>query len=165
MKDRTYIDAIFIAHAAGSTMTRVSEIQAIPGLGLEGDRYATGAGYYSRHGDICEITLIEGEVLDEIAINDRMEIRHGEHRRNIVTRGLRLRELQGCRLKIDEVLLEFDRPRPPCSYVERLTELGMTAALGRGAGIGVRVLSGGILKAGAIIEVVAPFPRTLRRLP
>jgi len=117
------IEAIFVATKAGEPMTRVPEIEAIAGLGLRDDRYATGEGYYAPS-DVCEVTLIEG-----------IHVHNGEHRRNIVTRGLALRELEGTRLRIGDVLLEYDRPRPPCSYVERLTEKGMTRALGEGAGI------------------------------
>ena len=60
-----HVESIFIAAKAGEAMTRVSEIQAIKGRGLEGDRYATGTGYYCPS-DVCQVTLIEGEVLDSI---------------------------------------------------------------------------------------------------
>ena len=90
---------------------------------------------------------------------------NGEHRRNIVTRGLALRELEGKRLRIGDVLLDYDRPRPPCGYVERLTEKGMTRALGDGAGICVRVLSSGILRERAEIEVLQSHLPAKRRLP
>jgi hypothetical protein len=65
MKHVPYIEAIFISRKGGEAMPRVSEINAIAGRGLEGDRYAGGTGYYSPH-DVCELTLIEGEVLDGI---------------------------------------------------------------------------------------------------
>jgi MOSC domain-containing protein YiiM len=89
-----YIQAIFIAARAGAAMIRLPEVLATAGLGLDGDRYANHAGYYSPHDDVCEVTLIEGEVLDRIEAIDGLRVQHGEHRRNIVTRGLILRELQ-----------------------------------------------------------------------
>lgn len=160
------IEAIFIAATAGAPILRVREILAIAGSGLEGDRYAANAGHYSRFDDVCEVTLIEGEVLDEIHAIYGLRIHGGEHRRNIVTRGVSLRELPSRRLQIGDVLLEYDRPRPPCAYVERLTENGMTRALGRGAGIGVRVLNSGLLREGATIEILeSPEARPMRRLP
>ena len=162
---RSYIDAIFVVDRAGEPMKRVTEIQAIAGVGLGGDRYATGEGYYAPR-DVCEVTLIEGEVLDVIRTMHGVHVHNGEHRRNIVTRGVSLRELAGKRLRIGDVLLEYDRPRPPCGYVERLTEKGMTRALGEGAGICVRVITSGTLREGTAIEVIVePTQRAPRRLP
>jgi len=158
------LEAIFIATKASEPMTRVSEIGAIAGRGLEGDRYATGTGYYCPS-DVCEVTLIEGEVLDSIRAIHGVHIHNGEHRRNIVTRGLSLRALQGKRLRIGDVLLEYDRPRPPCGYVERITQKGMTRAFGEGAGICVRVLTSGTLHEGAKIEVLFSPQPARRRLP
>ena len=159
------IDALFIAPAAGAPMQRVRAVKAIAEQGLEGDRYAMGAGYYSGRYD-CQVTLIEGEVVDAISAAGGIHIQNGEHRRNIVTRGLALRQMVQCRLKIGDVLLEFDRPRPPCDYVQRLTQPGMTRALGRGGGIGMRVLASGWLCEGAEIEVLPnPDAKPPPRLP
>ncbi|HZJ15899.1 MAG TPA: MOSC domain-containing protein [Chthoniobacteraceae bacterium] len=158
------IEAIFVATKAGESMMRVTEIEAIAGVGLRDDRYATGEGYYAPS-DVCEVTLIEGEVLDVIRTVHGVHVHNGEHRRNIVTRGLTLRELEGTRLRIGDVLLEYDRPRPPCSYVERITEKGMTRALGEGAGICLRVLQSGKLREGAEIEVLDSDRPAKRRLP
>jgi MOSC domain-containing protein YiiM len=167
LRDRSlmFIEAIFITPAAGRPMQRVREVWAVAGCGLEGDRYALKTGYYSGK-DECEVTLIEGEAIDRMEAIDGIEIRNGEHRRNLVTRGVALRELHGKRLQIGDVVLEYERPRPPCNYVERLTESGMTRALGKGAGIGVRVLVAGMIREGAeILIAAAPGARPLRSLP
>jgi MOSC domain-containing protein YiiM len=149
------IEALFVARRGGEKMMRVEEVRAQAGKGLEGDRYASGTGYYCPQ-DVCEVTLIEGEVLDRIREVHGVHVHDGEHRRNIVTRGVALEELRGKRLRIGEVLLEYDGPRPPCSYVQRITEPGMTRALGEGAGICARVLEGGVLREGMEIEVIVP---------
>jgi MOSC domain-containing protein YiiM len=114
------IEAIFVATKAGESMMRVTEIEAIAGVGLRDDRYATGEGYYAPS-DVCEVTLIEGEVLDTIRTTHGVHVHNGKHRRNIVTRGLALRELEGGRLRIGDVLLEYDRPRRRASC-RRLSE-------------------------------------------
>lgn len=145
-------------------MIRMAEVEALAGVGLRGDRYATGAGYYSPR-DVCEVTLIEGEVLDLIECEHGIRIHEGQHRRNLVTRGLMLRALKGRRLRIGGVLLEYERPRPPCDYVERLTQPGMTRALGKGSGIGVRVLESGTLREGDRIQVLEDDPQPQRWLP
>ena len=90
----------------------------------------------------------------------------GEHRRNIVTRGIAHGELRGRRFAIGNVVFEYDRPRPPCSYVERITEPRMTRALGEGAGICVCVLESGIIREGdPIVLLPGSASRPVRRLP
>jgi len=94
--------------------------------------------------DECQATLIQAEMLEEIASETGIAVGNGEHRRNIVTRAVSLNLLVGRRFRIGDVLFEYDRPRPPCGYIQKITERGMTRALGgaRG-GICVRVIEGG----------------------
>ncbi len=158
---KPFLEALFISPARGLPMQRVSSILAMAGHGLTGDRYALGTGYYSGRYD-CEISLIESEILDLVSMEDGIHVRNGEHRRNLVTRGLALKSLEGQRLRLGEVLLEYHRPRPPCDYLQRVTVPGMTKALGRGAGIGMRILEGGLLHEGMEIEVI-PMPAKSRR--
>ncbi len=158
------LEAIFITAAAGMPMQRVPTIEAITGRGLKGDRYAEGRGYYSK-ADPCEVTLIESEVLDLITERWGIAVLAGEHRRNLVVRGLPLRELEGSRFRIGTALFEYDKPRPPCAYMERLTQKGMTRALGEGAGIAARVIESGWLQEGDSIEVFPGTGKRRRRLP
>lgn len=161
---KPFLEALFISPARGLPMQRVSSALALAGRGLEGDRYALGKGYYSGRYD-CEVTLIEGEVLDRISQEDGILMGSGGHRRNMVTRGLALRSLVGQRLRIGDVLLEYHRPRPPCDYLQRLTVPGMTKSLGRGAGVGMRILEGGQLCEGMGIEVISMPINNRRSLP
>jgi MOSC domain-containing protein YiiM len=145
---------IYVARAGGAPMEPVAEIEAVAEVGLRGDRYAERTGYWSGI-DECQVTLIEGEVVDQIDRETELAIEHGEHRRNIITRGVRLLELAGKRFSVGEAVLEYDRPRPPCRYIEALTEPGMMAALGgRRGGICARVIESGTIRVGDAIEVV-----------
>lgn len=157
------LEAIFISPGRGQPMQRLTEVEAVAGQGLTGDRYALGTGYYSGRYD-CEVTLIEAEAVEVIMQSGGPQVQQGEHRRNLVTRGLNLRSLEGQRLRIGSVLLEYHRPRPPCDYLQRITEPGMTRALGRGAGIGMRILESGLLREGMEIEAIE-MPVRPRRLP
>jgi MOSC domain-containing protein YiiM len=123
----------------------VEEIRAVGNGGLEGDRYKEGTGYWTPYGDVCEVTLIEGEDLDEIE-NEGLGVKNGEHRRNIITRGVDLERLRGSRFRIGEAVLEYDRPRPPCKHIQDMTEPGMTRALKRRGGICARVVEGGLIR-------------------
>jgi MOSC domain-containing protein YiiM len=140
------IEKIFVTGAGGAPMQAVEQVEAVEGAGLRGDRYAKRSGYWSGV-DECEVTLIEGEDLDEIVSVAGLRVLDGEHRRNLVTRGVQLEELYGRRFKVGEAVLEFDRPRPPCTYIQGLTgQPGMTRALGRRGGICARVVQGGVIK-------------------
>lgn len=159
------VEAIFIADRAGAKMRRVSEIEAITARGLAEDRYLLGTGYFSPR-DVCQVTLIEAEALERMAADFGVQVSAGEHRRNIVIRGITHAELRGRRFAIGTVVLEYDRPRPPCSYLERITEPRMTRAMGEGAGLCANVLEGGIIREGDRIELLpGTASRRLPRLP
>jgi MOSC domain-containing protein YiiM len=148
------VEKIFVTAQGGATMKTVEQVEAVVDGGLLGDRYQTRVGYYSGV-DECEVTLIEGEALDDILRQTGIQVAQGEHRRNIVTRGIRLHDLMEKTFTIGGATFAYDRPRPPCHYVETITEPGMTRALagGRG-GICVRVVKAGLVRAGDPIQVV-----------
>ena len=102
---------------------------------------------------MCEVTLISSEDLDEIESEFGIRVKNGEHRRNIITSGVRLEDLRGKRFRVGEAVLEYDRPRPPCRHVQDLTERGMTRALKRRGGICARVVEAGRIRAKDAIEV------------
>jgi MOSC domain-containing protein YiiM len=159
------VTQIYIAPRAGAPMQRVHEIEAIAGGGLAGDRYLLGTGYYTPR-NVCEVTLIEEEALERMDAEHGVAVSAGEHRRNLVTRGVRLPELRGRRFAIGGAVFEYDRSRPPCGYLERITQRGMARAMGEGAGICVSVVSGGILREGdALIVLAEPATRRARWLP
>src|SRR5258708_38338544 len=146
------VEKIFVTAQGGATMQPVEQVEAVVDGGLLGDRYQTRVGYYSGV-DECEVTLIEGEALDDILRQTGIQVAQGEHRRNIVTRGIRLHDLMGKTFTIGGATFAYDRPRPPCHYVETITEPGMTRALagGRG-GIFVRVVEARPIRAGRPLQ-------------
>ena len=147
------VEEIYIVSKGSAAMERVEEARAVAG-GLEGDRYKKGTGYWTPYGDVCEVTLIEGEDLDDIEQEDGLRVKNGEHRRNIITRGVRLSNLRGRRFQIGEAILEYDRPRPPCKHIQDLTEPGMTRALRRRGGICARIVEDGRICAGDEIIIL-----------
>ena len=149
------VEEIYIADEAGAGMRRVDSVAAVAGRGLQGDRYMNRIGYWSGS-DECQVTLIEKETLDQIQAGTDLRVTNGEHRRNIVTRGIRLRDLRGRRFAIGEAVLEYDRPRPPCGYLQSITQIGMTRALlAERGGICARVVRSGVIRAGDTIELLS----------
>ena len=145
------VEEIFVTGEGSSGMESVEEVETVEGRGIKGDRYCEGTGFWTQYGDVCQVTLIEGEHLDEIEAQG-LAVRSGQHRRNIVTRGVDLLNLRGKRFKVGEVVLEYDRSRPPCKHVQDLSERGMTRALKNRGGICARVVEAGRIRPGDAIE-------------
>lgn len=147
------VEEIYIAPEGSVQMRKVDSASAVAGCGLDGDRYCEGTGYWTPMGDVCEVTLIASEDLDYIQRELGLSVKNGEHRRNLVTSGIDLDTLAGRRFRVGEVILRYDRPRPPCKHVQDLTEPGMTRALvGRG-GHCARVERAGAIRPGDGIEL------------
>ena len=92
--------------------------------------------------------LIRAEALDRIRRRTGLAVSAGEHRRNLVVRGLSRRALERERITIGSVVFAVQGPRPPCGYLERLTEPGMARALRGRSGICLRVAEPGALAVG-----------------
>lgn len=144
---------IFVAPGGGVPMQAVEEIEAVAGRGLKGDRYSHQDGYWTG-ADECEVTLIEAECLEEISAKTGVNVEGGEHRRNIITQGIRLDSLLGKRFQVGSAIFEYDRPRPPCGHIESLTEAGMTRALLERGGICARVVASGTIRPNDSIVVL-----------
>ena len=89
-----FVEGIFIAPEAGAEMKSVQAATALEGCGLEGDRYCAGTGHWSRFGRVCEATFIAAEDLHDIEQETGVGVKNGEHRRNVVTRGISLKALR-----------------------------------------------------------------------
>ncbi len=146
---------IFVAPQAGAAMRRVTSADCIAGAGLDGDRYALGRGHWIKT-DGCEVTLVAREDLERATRRGGQSFAEGEHRRNLVIEGIPLDALRRRRVRIGEVLFEFHRLRPPCGYLDRLLQPGAGKALGRGAGVGLRVLEAGRIRVGDPVQVLQP---------
>jgi hypothetical protein len=64
-----HVVEVLIAESPAAPVQAVSRVLAIPGVGLEGDRYATGCGTFSYkpHRPDGELTLIGREHIDEFS--------------------------------------------------------------------------------------------------
>jgi MOSC domain-containing protein YiiM len=132
-------------------MQPLSSVEAIAGVGLRGDRYAAGTGFYSQRPTdpgAREVTLIEAEVLDALLRDHGIDLPVEEHRRNLTVRGVRLGELRGQRFTIGDVVLEGVRDCPPCEHLEQLTGKQVLRPLVDRGGLRARVVVGGTIHVG-----------------
>jgi MOSC domain-containing protein YiiM len=146
--------AIYVATAAGAPMEARDRIDALAGVGLRDDRYATGTGTYSGRRDTRDVTLIEREAVDAVRSEDRgVEVREDQTRRNLVTDGIALNHLVGRTFRIGMVRMRGVRLAEPCAYLEQLTGLvGVRAALVHRGGLRAEILDDGELRVGDAIE-------------
>lgn len=153
------VEAICITGAGSGPMQPLTEVEAIAGVGLRGDRYADGLGFYSpRPTDpgAREVTLIEAEVLDALRAEHGIELQPVEHRRNLTVRGIKLSELLGERFSVGDVVLEGIRDCPPCEHLVALTGKQVLEPLVTRGGLRARIVVGGTLRVG---DAIALQPR------
>ncbi|SFL62032.1 MOSC domain-containing protein [Halogranum rubrum] len=157
------VETVFIALEDSAPMEELDAVEAVEG-GLSGDRYLTGRGYYSPF-DVCEVTFIEAEAIDDIRDEFDIDLSDGRHRRNVVTRGVDLYDLLKTTFRVGDVEFRGTRPRPPCAHVEEVAdEEHVTRALAqRRGGICADVVTEGTIRVGDDIEVVEASPRDVGR--
>lgn len=147
--------AIFVATAAGAPMEARDRIDALAGVGLRDDRYATATGTYSGSGTTFgtgarDVTLIEREAVDAVrAEGSGVDVREDQTRRNLVTEGVALNHLVGREFRVGSVRMRGVRLAEPCVYLEQLTGLaGVRAALVHRGGLRAEILDDGELRVG-----------------
>jgi MOSC domain-containing protein YiiM len=123
------------------------------GRGVEGDHYDT-----QRNGP-RQVTLVAAEDLAAIAsFLGLREISPGLLRRNLVIRGINLLALKDRRFRVGSALLEGSGECAPCSRMEEaLGPGGYNAVRGHG-GITARVIEGGDVAIGDMVERVDVAP-------
>jgi MOSC domain-containing protein YiiM len=142
------IESIYIAPAATATMLTVKEILAIPGVGLEGDRYALRQGTFFKPEPDFELTLIEAEAIEALKRDYDVELAPGESRRNLVTRGVALNHLVGVDFQIGEVKAHGIRLCEPCDHLQRLTGRQVIKGLRHRGGLRAQILTQGTIRVG-----------------
>ena len=144
-----HVEGIFVAPAEGAPMTELSEVMAVAGRGLEGDRYWAGEGKFSPKPGARSLTLIEAEAIEALAHESKIELMPGETRRNIVTRGVALNHLVGKEFTVGGVPMRGIKLCEPCNYLEEVTgRAGIRAGLIHRGGLRVELLGDGMIRKG-----------------
>ena len=148
--------SLHIAGSAKAPVLSVTEVRAVRGKGLEGDRYFSGLGTYSNNPGLGrEVTLVEIEAIEALKRDCDVEISPGESRRNIVTRGVPLNHLVGQEFRVGEVTLRGIRLCEPCSHLEGLSRKGVQRGLVHRGGLRAEILTGGVIRVGDPVGALA----------
>jgi hypothetical protein len=149
------VEGLAIAPAAEADMQLLEVAHARAGRGLDGDRYAAGAGTFSPRADRrpgYDLTLMAAEVVDELTAAG-VTVDFAATRRNVLTRGIDVNALVGRSFHIGEVLCEGRRLCEPCVHLDRLSGPGLLRPLIHKGGLRVDVLTDGEIRLGASIRL------------
>ena len=142
--------SIHITPKAEAPMCAVAEVRAVPGRGLEGDRYYEHTGTYSdTPGTGRDITLIEIEQIEVVESQLCEKLQPGASRRNVTTRGVSLNELVDQEFRVGEVVLRGMRLCEPCDYLQKHVGVdGLTKAFVHRSGLRCDIVRGGTIHVG-----------------
>lgn len=149
------VEHIHIAEVAGGPVRRLEAVEAIAGVGLEGDRYARRDGFWADtdRTESRDLTLIEAEEIERLAREFDLHLAPGASRRNVTTRGIRLNELVGKKFWIGDVLARGTKLCEPCNHLAELTGLPLIKPLTHRAGLRADLLSSGRISVGDQVTV------------
>lgn len=158
MKSIAKIQAIYLAPAAGAKMQSINIAKVNIGSGIEGDRYALGAGAYSatkpikvRHISLISLSGIE-TANEWLKAGNEPTFDASETRRNLALTGIcasELNDLVGQRFWLGSIQLLGTELCTPCERPAQLLGRAsfMEAFDGRG-GIRAEILTSGLITIG-----------------
>src|SRR6266853_3679936 len=143
--------AINIAPSAEAPMQSVDEARAVPGRGLEGDRYFFRQGTFYKPQPDRELTLVEAEAIEAFRDDFKVDFDLSATRRNVVTRGVPLNHLVGKEFWIGDVKARGLRLCEPCSHLQRLSHPKVLPGLVHRGGLRAQILIEGTIRLGELI--------------
>lgn len=135
-------------------MQSVDQAEVIPGRGIVGDRYYTKTGYWDPV-EGCQLTLITQDELDKAQRGNHLSLNRGQHRRNLVIRDVYPSDLKNATFQIGDAIFRYEKPRPPCGYLNKIEGQGMALALSYNSGICVRVVRSGKICIGDRLIIIS----------
>lgn len=147
------IEGLHVTPRSFLPMRNMKTLDLIVGLGIEGDRHSINEAFHSdRPEEGRQITFFEAETLEALERDHDIILRPEQHRRNVTTRGVPLNHLVGRRFKVGSCVVEATRLTTPCRHIEQITGLEIYDVLLHRAGLNAKILKGGQIHLGDIIE-------------
>jgi len=135
------IVSLHIATAHRAPMQHQESARALADLGLEGD-------IHNKAGSKRQVLLMDEETLSAFGLAA------GRVRENITTRGIALQTLApGTRLRAGDAVFEITQSCDPCKMIEDIRP-GLRAQMAGQRGMFVRVVVGGEVRGGDVIEIL-----------
>ena len=127
-----------------------SEIDLIAGKGIINDRH-----FKDYNDPLNQLSIIEGENIDEYNLNNKLNIPYLNFRRNIFTRGIKLNDLVGKKISIGSVKLEVLDLCRPCRHLsEKLGRNNIIKEFLRKGGIRCQIMNDGKISLSDQIKII-----------
>lgn len=143
--------AIFLGAEKAQPLQSVRTAAAVAGHGLEGDRYFSRQGTFTKAHEPDrpdrQVTLVEEEALAAAAAAGSA-VTPAQSRRNLLTRGVPLNHLVGREFRVGKVRLRGLLLCEPCKHLEALSVPGARERLIHRGGLRAEILAGGVLRVG-----------------
>jgi MOSC domain-containing protein YiiM len=140
--------SINITPVAEAPMESVDEVRAVPGRGLEGDRYFDHADKLPKR----ELTLVEAEAIEAFRSEFKIDFGLAGTRRNLITRGVPLNHLVGKEFWVGDVKARGIQLCEPCATLQRLSHPKVLPGLLHRGGLRAQILSEGMIRVGAVVR-------------
>ena len=128
----------------------VNTIEVMANKGIVGDRH-----FHDSNDPYNQLSLIESENIDEYNIRFGLNIPYIDFRRNVVTKGIRLNDLIGKKLKVGNVELEGIELCRPCRHLtEMLDQKNILKEFMRKGGLRCQILSSSKINVGDKIQII-----------
>ena len=129
----------------------VNSIEVLANKGIVGDRH-----FHDFNDPYNQLSLIESENIDDYNIRFGLNIPYIDFRRNVITKGIRLNDLVGKKLKVGSVELDaIDLCRPCRHLTEMLNQKNVLKEFLRKGGIRCQILSSSNIHVGDKIELIS----------
>ena len=146
----SYVLKLGITHENNKEIEEVDSIEVLANQGIIGDRH-----FKSDNDPYCQLSLIESENIDYYNLKFGLNIRYVDFRRNIITKGLKLNNLVGQKIKIGKVEVKgIDLCRPCKHLTEMLNQKNILKEFLKKGGLRCEILSSSIVKVGDDIKVL-----------
>ena len=139
-----------IAANNNQSIKEVNSIDVLANKGIVGDRH-----FHESNDPYNQLSLIEAENIDEYNIKFGLNIPYIDFRRNVVTKGIKLNDLIGKKLKIGNVELKAIELCRPCRHLtEMLDQKNILKEFMRKGGLRCQILSSSNINIGDKIEII-----------
>ena len=140
-----------IAKNNNQPIKEVHSIEVLANKGIIGDRH-----FHEFNDPYNQLSLIESENIDDYNIRFGLNIPYIDFRRNVITKGIRLNDLVGKKLKVGSVELDaIDLCRPCRHLTEMLNQKNVLKEFLRKGGIRCQILSSSNIHVGDKIELIS----------
>ena len=144
---------LYIAESGSSPMQKIENAQLEAGKGIVGDRYYKECGTFSEKLAGLpdkELTLIESEKIDDFNKEHGFSFSYGDFRRNIVTKGIALNQLEGKEFTLGRIRLRGVRLCEPCAHLASLLVPEIMPSLVHKTGLRAQIIDSGTIQVGDV---------------